>query len=576
MARAKHRTKPGGTYFITTETWQRRPIFRNSAAAGIVPKKTLEYRDRGFFLVHAYVVMPDHMHVILTPGQTTTLEKAVQLIKGGSSREIKKTLRARFPVWHTGFTEHQIVDEDDFDRHVRYIHQNPVAARLANCPEDYPFSSAGGQYALDPYPRIPGAEAQRHGGRGTAELKPRPAALKSRRKEVSSGLELGDAASSPRPENNEAGSSPKRPFRVFATCDIGRDALDVLRQRGYEVEVYDGREPPPKSLIVAKVRSGIDGLITTLRDEINAEIFEAGCGTLKVVAQDAVGFDNINRADANRYRVPFTNTADVLTEATAEFALLILGCLARKLYPSERLVRENRWAAWHPYLPFLGDEVTGKTIAIIGTGRIGQAFIKKAVGFDVHFLCYDPVFQAHEFVATIQQEMELRFHNGFTAKQRTINYVSFEEALAGGDFVSLHVPLLREGEAETPTFHMINEKTLRLMKSTAYLINTSRGPVVDEQALVAALKEGVIAGAALDVFETEPLPPDSPLRDPALEERLRLFHHFASGGRITRLSTNPDLGMAGRTVQALIDVLEGNYGGNPASMPYVVNKEAFR
>ena len=364
-------------------------------------------------------------------------------------------------------------------------------------------------------------------------------------------------------------------FRVFATCDIGRDALDLLRRRGYQVEVYDKMEPPPKSLIVEKARSGIDGLITTLRDQIDAEVFEAGRGTLKVVAQDAVGFDNINRADANRYKVPFTNTADVLTEATAEFALLILGCVARKLYSSERVVRENRWGAWHPYLPFLGDEVTGKTVAVIGTGRIGQAFMKKAVAFDVNFLCYDPVYQAHDFIKVIQDELDLRFRSGFAKERRTARYVSFEEALRGADFVSVHVPLLREGESETPTFHLFNETTLRLMKPTAYLVNTSRGPVVDERALADALKAGVIAGAALDVFEREPLPADSPLRDPALEDRVRLFNHFASAGRITRLSTDPDQGMAGRCVQGLIDVLEGNYGGNPAKMPYVVNKEAF-
>jgi len=211
-------------------------------------------------------------------------------------------------------------------------------------------------------------------------------------------------------------------FRVFATCDIGQDALDRLRQRGYQVEVYDRLEPPPKSLILEKVGAGIDGLITTLRDPIDAEVFEAGRGTLRVVAQDAVGFDNINRVDANRYKIPFTNTADVLTEATAEFGLLILGCVARKLYPSERLVRENRWGAWHPYLPFLGDEVTGKTVAVIGTGRIGQAFIKKAVGFDVNFLCYDPVYQAHDFLGMIQDELDLRFKSGLTQEQRTARY----------------------------------------------------------------------------------------------------------------------------------------------------------
>lgn len=365
-------------------------------------------------------------------------------------------------------------------------------------------------------------------------------------------------------------------FRVFATCNIGDDALDLLRRRGYDLEVYDHLEAPPKSLIIEKVRSGIDGLVTTLRDPIDAEVFEAGRGTLKAVAQDAVGFDNINRADADRYRIPFTNTAEVLNEATAEFALLILGALARRLAPAEQMVRENRWGTWHPFLPFLGDEVTGKTIAVIGTGRIGQALIKKGMGFDANFLCYDPFPPPRDFFNKIQETMDVRFRHGFTRERRTVRFVSFEEALAGGDFVTLHVPLLRAGEVPAPTYHLINEKTLRLMKPTAYLINTSRGPVVDEAALAAAIKARVIAGAALDVYEKEPLPADSPLRDPEIADRVRLFPHFASAGRTTRLSTDPNRGMAGRCVQGLIDVLEGNYGGNPADMPYVVNKEAFR
>ena len=365
-------------------------------------------------------------------------------------------------------------------------------------------------------------------------------------------------------------------FRIFATANIGDEAIEMLRQRGYEVEVYDRIEAPPKQIIIQKVRSGIDGLITTLRDPIDAEVFEAGKGTLKVVAQDAVGFDNINRIDANRYKVPFTHTPDVLTEATAEFALFMLGCVARKLYSSERLVRENRWGSWHPFLPFLGDEVTGKTIGVVGLGRIGQAFIKKASGFDVNFLCYDPLPSSADFLRVVQEALDLRGRVGFSEAHRTIRHATLEELLRHADFVSLHVPLLREGEAATPTFHLINQKTLRLMKSTAYLINTSRGPVVDEAALAAAIKDGVIAGAALDVFEKEPLPADSLLRDPAIEDRLRLFNHFASAGRTTRLSTDPNKGMAGRCMQALIDVLEGNHGGDPSNMPFVVNKEAFR
>ncbi len=367
----------------------------------------------------------------------------------------------------------------------------------------------------------------------------------------------------------------KRPIRVYATCDIGEGAFKILHAHGYNVEVYPDPEPPPKSLIIEKVRSGIDGLITTLRDRIDAEVFGAGANTLKVVAQYAVGFDNINRADANRFKIPFTNTADVLTEATAEFALFILGCAARRLWPSERLVRDKQWGSWHPYLPFLGDEVTGRTIGVVGAGRIGQAFIKKAVGFDVDFLCYDSVEPAG-FVAKVQEVMDTRVRHGFTSERRTIRFVSFEEVLAGSDYVSVHVPLIREGEGPVPTYHLFNEATFRLMKPTAYLVNTSRGPVVDEQALAAALKAGVIGGAALDVFEKEPLPADSPLRDPALENRLRLLSHFASAGRVTRLSTDPNKGMAGRCIQGLIDVLDGDYGANPAQMPYVVNKEAFR
>src|SRR3979411_2263325 len=363
--------------------------------------------------------------------------------------------------------------------------------------------------------------------------------------------------------------------RIFATSRIGDAAENRLRECGYDLDVFQGPEAPPKKLIIEKVKSGIDGLITTLRDPIDAEVFEAGKGSLKVVAQIAVGFDNINRADANKFKVPFTNTADVLTEATAEFAFLMLGMLARKMYASERLVREQKRPSWPPFLPFLGDEVTGKIIAIIGTGRIGLAMIKKCSGFDMNILCYDPAYHNDKYIASIRELMDLRHARGIQKEKTYIKYVEFEEALRGADYVSIHVPLLREGKPDKPTYHLINETTLKLMKPTAYLVNSSRGPVVDEKALAEALKEKVIAGAALDVFEKEPLPPDSPLLDLEIVDRTRLFHHFASGAQITRLDVDPDKGMAGRTVQGLIDVLEGNYGGDPSKMPYVVNKEAF-
>lgn len=357
-------------------------------------------------------------------------------------------------------------------------------------------------------------------------------------------------------------------FRIFATCNIGDEALDRLRTKGFQLEVYDHPEAPPKELLLAKVRSGIDGLITTLRDPIDEEVFRAGKGSLKVVAQYAVGFDNIDREAANRNRIPFTNTADVLTHATAEFAFFLLGDLARRLYSSERLVREKKWNTWHPWEPLLGDEVTGKTVGVVGVGRIGRAFAGKCLGFDMDLCCCDERID-ESWLNAVQRIMDERSRLGLARRRCTVRRCEFEEVLSKADFVSLHVPLT-EG-----TLHLIDEAALRRMKRSAFLINTSRGPVIEEAALVRALREGWIAGAALDVFDTEPLPDESPLRDPDLTERLRLTHHFASGTRETRLSPDPDVGMAGRCVQGLLDVLLGSYDGDPTKMPYVVNKEAF-
>jgi glyoxylate reductase len=361
-------------------------------------------------------------------------------------------------------------------------------------------------------------------------------------------------------------------FRIYATCDIGGEALQRLRDKGWDLEVYDKYDPPPREVVMAKVKSGVHALITTLRDKIDDELLAAGkAAGLRVVAQDAVGFDNIDRAAASKHKIPFSHTADVLTDATAEFAFLIMGAVARKLWPSEQMVREQTWSTWHPYHPWLGDEVTGKTVAVIGTGRIGKSFIKKAVGFDMDVLCHDPAFQDQKFVDGVRRVMQVRHDEGLTARLQTIDYVPFEQALGRADFVTLHVALTRPGEAEEPTFHLMDERRLKMMKKTAYLVNTSRGPVIDETALARAINEGWIAGAALDVFEKEPLPADSPLRkvDPL---KLRLFHHFASAAKATRLSPDPNVGMAGRTVQAVIDVLEGK---PPKTIPYIVNKEAF-
>ncbi|HKP13077.1 MAG TPA: NAD(P)-dependent oxidoreductase, partial [Blastocatellia bacterium] len=259
----------------------------------------------------------------------------------------------------------------------------------------------------------------------------------------------------------------------------------------------------------------------------------------------------------------------------AEFALFLLGAVSRRLYSSEALVRDDDWRYWHPYRPFLGDEVTGKTVAVIGAGRIGKAFARKCIGLDMNVLLHAARSRDERFVEFSDREMQLRYDAGFSHRRCTVSYVSFEEALARADYVSLHVPLVPPGQSAAPTVRLINEAAFNRMRPTAYLINTSRGPVVDERALFDALINGRIAGAALDVFDREPLPADSPLRDERLKDRLRLFHHFASGTRETRLSPDPEVGMAGRCVQGLIDVIEGHYQGDPTRMPFVVNKEAF-
>lgn len=366
-----------------------------------------------------------------------------------------------------------------------------------------------------------------------------------------------------------------QPFRIFATCDIGQEALQRLRDQGWALEVYEDPAPPTHELILSKVRGGIDALVTTLRDRIDEEVFAAGrAAGLKVVAQMAVGVDNIDRAAANRHRIPFTNTPDVLTDTTAEFAFFMMGCVARKTWPAEQMVREETWSTWHPQRPWLGDDVAGRTVAVIGTGRIGRSFVKKAIGFDMDVLLHAPRPDG-AYLENVRRVLEARHAAGFTERQQRLEYLPLDDALARADFVSLHVPLTRPGESSEPTFHLIDERRLRKMKTTAYLVSTSRGPVVDEEALARALREGWIAGAALDVYAKEPLPADSPLRDSSLSLKLRLFPHCASATRATRLSPDPDVGMAGRAVQGVIDVLGGRYEGDLRRMPFVVNKEAF-
>ena len=354
--------------------------------------------------------------------------------------------------------------------------------------------------------------------------------------------------------------------RVFVTADIGGEAIRRLAEAGLEVEVHQAIEAPGYEELSAKVEGGIAALVTTIRDRIDEALLAKGnAAGLKIVAQVAVGYDNIDVAAATRANIPVANTPDVLSDATAEFAFFMMGDVARKLYPSEDLVRSGRWGVWHPHHPWLGDNVAGKTVAVIGAGRIGKAFIHKCAGFDMDVLCFSRT-PDEKFAKDVQRVMDLRAELGFGTR-RTIRYVSLDEALSAADFVSLHVPLIKTGP--DATVHFMNEARMRQMKRTAYLINTTRGPVVDEEALARVLLDGGIAGAALDVFAKEPLPLDSPLRDERLFLKLRLFNHLGSGTYQTRLSPDPNVGMAGRAVQSVIDRLNG---ADPKQMPWVVNR----
>jgi glyoxylate reductase len=223
-----------------------------------------------------------------------------------------------------------------------------------------------------------------------------------------------------------------------------------------------------------------DAILSLLTDKIDAEALDTAGPQLKIVANIAVGFDNIDLTAATARGVMAANTPGVLTDATADHAWALLFAIARRIPESEKFLRAGKFKSWGPLL-FLGGDVTGRTLGIVGAGRIGHAVAMKSRGFNMRVLYADEL-------PNSRLEQEIGAHK-----------VSVEELLRESDFISVHVPLLPS------TKHLINTDSLRLMKKTAYLINTSRGPVVDEAALAEALKNGAIAGAALDVFENEPL-----------------------------------------------------------------------
>lgn len=224
----------------------------------------------------------------------------------------------------------------------------------------------------------------------------------------------------------------------------------------------------------------IDILVPNGPDQIDEEVFEAA-KNLKLVANFGVGYNNIDVDAATRRGIPVTNTPGVVSEATADIAWALLMSVARRTGEGERLIRANGWKGWSPFL-LLGGDVTGATLGLIGLGRIGKAMIPRAKGFSMKVIYWNRT--------RLEPAEEARLG---------IEYVSKETLLATADFVSLHVALVPE------TRHFISDAELKLMKPSSYLVNTTRGPVVDEKALVAALKSNMIAGAGLDVFENEPL-----------------------------------------------------------------------
>jgi glyoxylate reductase len=359
--------------------------------------------------------------------------------------------------------------------------------------------------------------------------------------------------------------------RVFVTADVGEATHAKLREAGFDLDVHDSLEAPSYETLVARASSGVFALVTTIRDRIDEPLLASGARAgLRIVAQVAVGIDNIDVGAATRHGVAVANTPDVLSNTTAEFAFFMMGALARKMAPSEELVRSGQWGVWHPHKPWLGHGVSGKTVAVVGAGRIGRAFVNMCVGFDMSVIAVAKR-PDEDWRAGVQDVMDIRVRRGHTTVRRTIEFATLDAALEDADFVTLHVPLVKSGPGST--VRLIDSRRLAQMKKTAYLVNTSRGPVVDETALARALLDGTIAGAALDVFEKEPLPMDSPLLDPRLVDRLRLYHHIGSGTYETRLSPDPDVGMSGRAAQSVIDL---GRGADPSAMPWVVNRAELR
>lgn len=292
--------------------------------------------------------------------------------------------------------------------------------------------------------------------------------------------------------------------KIFITREIPEVGISLLKDKGYDVSVGpEGKISREKLLEGVK---GVDAILSILTEKIDGEVMEAAGQQLKIVANYAVGYDNIDLAEAKKRGVMVTNTPGVLTEAVAEHTIALIFAIAERIVEADRFTREGRYEAWGPKL-LLGASIKEKTLGIVGLGRIGSEVARRMQdGFDLKIIYYD-----------LQRNEELE-------KKFNMEYRQLDDLLKEADFVSLHTALTPE------TRHLINAARLKMMKPTACLINTARGPIMDEKALVEALRNKTIAGAALDVFENEPA------LAPGLTEleNVVLTPHIASATKETR------------------------------------------
>ncbi|MDA4135635.1 MAG: D-glycerate dehydrogenase [Thaumarchaeota archaeon] len=323
-------------------------------------------------------------------------------------------------------------------------------------------------------------------------------------------------------------------YRVYVTSnEVPEEALDMVRKVA-EVKINENYGTPSKETLLREVVD-IDGLFCNITEKVDAQLLDAG-KKLKIVASMSVGFDHIDLDAATKNGILATHTPGVLTEAVADETFGLMLAVARRLVEADVYVREGSWKLkWSPML-LVGRDVYGKTLGIYGLGRIGIAVAKRAKGFGMKIIYYD-AFRNEEAEKTLGIEFKLK-----------------EDVIKEADYLSVHVPLLPE------TKNSISTEELKMMKRTAFLINTARGGVVDEKALIDALRSGTIAGAALDVFEKEPVDTDNPLLK---MKNVVVAPHLASGSIESRTA------MAVLAAQNLVAGLKGEVP------PNLINKQVL-